>query len=210
MYSIHIADDHPIFCSAITTVIEQALPGTEVSHSLSLDQLLDHLSAHDVDLLLLDLNMPGSRDLMGLLSVRERYPALPIAVISANSQPGVMRKAIGYGAIAYIPKSCSQDEISQALACVLSGDHWLPAEARGNLEPLSDQEKALADKLAMLTAQQHRVLQLLREGMLNKQIAAELSITEATVKAHLSAIFKALDVRNRTQAVVTLGQLNTE
>lgn len=209
MYTFHVADDHPIFCSAISTVIEQTFVGSEVSHSLSLDAALEYLGENEVDLLLLDLNMPGSQDLLGLMSVRERYPSLPVAIISASTQTSLMQKALLYGASAFIPKSCAQTEISEALQAVLEGEQWLPKNAR-DLPPLRDEERDLAEKLAALTSQQKRVLQFLKEGLLNKQIAAELGVTEATVKAHISAIFRALGVSNRTQVVVLLASLNTD
>ena len=211
MLHFHIADDHPLFRSALLDVINQHFIDAEITESSDLDTTLAALEQHaDVDLLLLDINMPGSQDLFGLVSVREKYPSVPVAMVSASEDPDTISKAIGHGASAYIPKSVSPRDIYQALNAVIEGDKWVPEAVRRQLKPVDDEEKTLAAKIATLTPQQYKVLCYLREGLLNKQIGYELGVTEATVKAHITAIFRKLGVSNRTQAVIVLGKMSLE
>ncbi len=209
MYHFHIADDHPLFRNAILDVIQAHYPDSTVSQSKNLESTIADLDEHaETDLLLLDLNMPGSQDLFGLIMVREKYPSIPVAIISAIEEPSTVNRAMGHGACGYIPKSCSPQVIQQAIHSILEGNRWIPEEFEGCLTPVNKEEKDLAGKIATLTPQQYKVLCYLREGWLNKQIGYELGVTEATIKAHITAIFRKLGISNRTQAVIMLGQLS--
>ena len=209
MYHFHVADDHPLFRNAILEVIKQHYPDSIVEQSMDLDSTIRELEKNDeTDLLLLDLHMPGSQDLFGLIMVREKFPSIPVAIISADEDPDTINRAMGHGASGYIPKSCSPQVIHQAIHNMLDGERWVPDEFRNNLTPVDSEEKDLAAKIATLTPQQYRVLCYLREGWLNKQIGYELGITEATIKAHITAIFRKLGISNRTQAVIMLSKMS--
>lgn len=209
MYHFHVADDHPLFRDAILKVIKQHYPDSVVFESMDLDSTIDDLDCHaETDLLLLDLHMPGSQDLFGLIMVREKFPSIPVAIISADDEMDTINRAMGHGACGYIPKSCSPQTIHNAISAMLEGEQWVPESIRGNLVPIDSEEINLATKISTLTPQQYRVLYFLREGWLNKQIGYELGVTEATVKAHLTAIFRKLDISNRTQAVAMLSKMS--
>jgi DNA-binding NarL/FixJ family response regulator len=209
MYHFHVADDHPLFRDAILKVIKQHYPDSTVVESMDLDSTINDLNHHnETDLLLLDLHMPGSQDLFGLIMVREKFPSIPVAIISADDELDTINRAMGHGACGYIPKSCSPQTIYSAISAMLDGELWVPEIIRGSLTPVDSEEKNLAGKIATLTPQQYRVIYFLREGWLNKQIGYELGVTEATIKAHLTAIFRKLGISNRTQAVAMLGKLS--
>ena len=161
----------------------------------------------DTDLVLLDLHTPGSHGLAGLASIRCRHPAVAVAMISANDDPLVIARAIDFGAQAFIPKSAAPDEIGAALQAVFACQVWVPRTLAGRGASESQIDKDLSRRLASLTPQQFRVLELVAQGKLNKQIADVMGIQERTVKAHLQAIFEKLGARNRTQAGVCLRQL---
>lgn len=209
MYHFHVADDHPLFRNAILSVIKRHYPDSIVGESMDLDSTIKELEHNDeTDLLLLDLHMPGSQDLFGLIMVREKFPSIPVAIISADEDGSTISRAMGHGACGYIPKSCSPQLIQDALHTMLDGGRWVPVDIRNNLTPVNSEEKDLAAKIATLTPQQYRVLCYLREGWLNKQIGYELGITEATIKAHITAIFRKLGISNRTQAVIMLSKMS--
>ncbi len=211
MYHFHIADDHPLFRNALLEVINQHFDNAVISESSDLETTIKALENDtDIDLLLLDLHMPGSQDLYGLITVREKFPSIPVAVISANENSSIINRAMGHGASGYIPKSSSVDILHQAIKTVTDGERWLPPHITLQVSPITDEEKSLAAKIATLTPQQYRVLCYLREGWLNKQIGFELGVTEATIKAHITAIFRKLGVSNRTQAVIMLSHLSIE
>jgi DNA-binding NarL/FixJ family response regulator len=160
----------------------------------------------DVDLILLDLSMPGVRGFSGLIYLRAQYPTVPIVVVSANDDPAVIRRCMDLGTSGFIPKTLGIDEMRAAIRRVLEGGVWTPPDV--DLSAGSDAETAnLMARLASLTPQQVRVLMMLSEGLLNKQIAYELGVSEATVKAHVSAILQKLDVESRTQAVITAAKI---
>ncbi|SDB20145.1 two component transcriptional regulator, LuxR family [Pseudidiomarina indica] len=206
-----IADDHPLFREALQGALANHYSDLQLREAEDLDSTLVALQEDDdLDLLLLDLHMPGSGDLYGLIRIREDYPLVPIAIISGTEEPAVVAKCIGFGALGFIPKSLPSLEIAAAIDVILQGDTWVPAEVRGRLAELTNEEQELAKKVADLTPQQYRVLLLLHEGLLNKQIAYQLNITEATVKAHITAIFKKLGVYSRTQAVLLVERLQLE
>lgn len=209
MYHFHVADDHPLFRNAILEVIKRHYPDAAVAESMDLDSTIKHLEHNDeTDLLLLDLHMPGSQDLFGLIMVREKFPSIPVAIISADEDATTINRAMGHGACGYIPKSCSPQLIHNAIHTMLNGDRWVPEAMRNSLTPVDNEEKDLAAKIATLTPQQYRVLCYLREGWLNKQIGFELGVTEATIKAHITAIFRKLGISNRTQAVIMLSKMS--
>ncbi|WP_376799803.1 response regulator [Candidatus Raskinella chloraquaticus] len=207
-YSIVIADDHPLFRGAL----RQALSGFDADLTIDeaaafedVTRLLAERS--DVDLVLLDLAMPGIKGFSGLMYLRAQYPAVPVVVVSANEDHGVMRRCIDFGASGFIPKSLGADLMRHAIQHVLNGGIWLPPELGRGAD--NDQETAtLINRLTTLTPQQVRVLMMLTEGLLNKQIAYELGVSEATVKAHVSAILQKLDVESRTQAVIAASRID--
>jgi DNA-binding NarL/FixJ family response regulator len=208
MYHFHIADDHPLFRSALIEVINQNFDQAKITESIDLESTLKALEEKpDIDLLLLDLNMPGSQDLFGLITVREKFPSIPVTIVSASESSSIINRAIGHGASGYIPKSSSAAKLHEAIKALTEGERWLPENISIQISPITSEEKSLAAKVATLTPQQYRVLCYLREGWLNKQIGFELGVTEATIKAHITAIFRKLGVSNRTQAVIMLSQL---
>ena len=206
-----IADDHPLFREALKGALSAKFEGLEVFESSDFDSTLQVLSEQeDLDILLLDLHMPGNGDLYGLIRIREEYPSLPIAVVSGSEDANIVSKVMGYGAMGSIPKSSSSDDIASAINQILEGDTWLPKELKNKVAEIEGEDREIAAQVASLTPQQYRVLQYLHEGLLNKQIAYELHISEATVKAHITAIFRKLGVYNRTQAVLIAAKLKLE
>ncbi|HKX09191.1 MAG TPA: response regulator transcription factor, partial [Stellaceae bacterium] len=196
-----IADDHPLVRRALAESLTRVLTAAEIAEVGSLTEATAALGKRDTDLLLLDLQMPGMNGLASLTTIRAHYPAVPILVVSANEDPLVMREVIEFGASGFLPKSSPVGEIGAAVAAILAGGIWLPEAASAAY--LDESESELAAGIAELTPQQRRVLLLLTDGKSNKQIAFELAVTEATVKAHLSQIFRKLGVRSRTQAVIS-------
>jgi DNA-binding NarL/FixJ family response regulator len=162
----------------------------------------------DWDLVLLDLNMPGAYGFSGLVLLRGQYPQVPVVMVSAQEEAAVVVKSKEFGASGFIPKSSSLETIQQAVRTVLDGDVWWPPQVNESVR-VSDEARAASEGLASLTPQQFRVLTMVCEGLLNKQIAYELSVSEATIKAHVTAIFRKLNVRTRTQAALLLQQLES-
>ncbi|HWI25689.1 MAG TPA: response regulator transcription factor [Stellaceae bacterium] len=205
-----IADDHPLFRDALRLTIAQTLPEAEIAEADSFDSLRRTLeAAAETDLVLLDLSMPGMQGFSGLLFLRAQFSAVPVAIISANEEPRVVRLALELGALGYITKSATPAEIRAALAALLAGKTWRPdlVDLRRRAE---DPDAELAPRLARLTPQQVRVLMMLTEGLANKQIAHALDVSEATVKAHVSAVLQKLGADNRTQAVILARRLAVE
>lgn len=205
--TIIIADDHPLFRGALRGAVGPVLGNATVIEAGSLDELAEKLGrGADADLILLDLNMPGVQGFSGLLSLRAQHPDVPVVIVSATEDPAVIRRAIEFGASGFIPKTLPIERIGEAIRAVLAGEVWVPAEI--DLNAPEDRETAeLVRRLATLTPQQVRVLMMLSEGLLNKQIAYELSVSEATVKAHVSAILQKLGVESRTQAVIAASKI---
>ncbi|MFK2875313.1 response regulator transcription factor [Dyella lipolytica] len=211
MTRLLIADDHPLFRAALRQAASEHLDACDVLEASDLPGVLHALSTDpDIDLVLLDLHMPGSHGLSGLATLRGQHPGVAVLVVSAHDEPQVVRRVLDHGAAGFIPKSAAPGEISEAVAAVLNCGNWSPpALARSIAAPPSNPADAdLTARLARLTQQQYRVLGLLAEGLMNKQIADRLSIQERTVKAHATAIFEKLEVRNRTQASVLLRSLD--
>lgn len=175
-----------------------------------LSTTVDILENEDIDLLLLDLHMPGSNDLFGLLHIRKLYPDLPVAVVSGTEDSTIISKIVGVGALGFIPKTASSGDIANAVKAILDGDIWVPASVSEDIEEIDEAFSELADKVSSLTPSQYKVLCFMRDGLLNKQIGYNLDIAEATVKAHVTAIFKKLGINNRTQAVLIASQLELE
>lgn len=210
MPSLLIADDHPLFRAALKQAARDALGEVELFEGDSLESVLALLEAQpQVDLVLLDLHMPGNHGLAGLAAVRAQYPGVAVIVVSANDDPRVIRRALDHGAAGYLPKSAGLDELRDAIRTVLACETWLPPVLRASVARAQSapSDTDLAARLASLSPQQFRVLSLVADGLLNKQIADRLDIQERTVKAHLTAIFERLGVRNRTQASVVLREL---
>jgi DNA-binding NarL/FixJ family response regulator len=203
-----IADDHPLFSDALTRAVLGALPGVVVHGAASVPTLLALIEAHpQAELLLMDLHMPGARGFSALAHIRGQHPGLPIVVVSAHAEAAVVRRALAHGASGYLAKSATVEDIGAAVRAVLEGELWIPtsvADARAELKP---DEAAVAARLAELTPQQFRVLGMIAEGLLNKQIAYELGISEATIKAHMTAIMRKLGVSNRTQVALAASHL---
>lgn len=207
MSTILIADDHPLFREALRGAVQRILPDARLREADSVDALYALVEANpDADLLLMDLNMPGAHGFSALVHLRALHPQLPVVVVSAREEPSVMRRALDHGALGFIPKSADSDIIGTAVGQVLDGERWAPAAAAA--APAMDRdEEAVARRLRELTPQQFRVLQMLGEGRLNKQIAWDLGVSEATIKAHVTAVLRKLGVNNRTQAVLMAGRL---
>jgi DNA-binding NarL/FixJ family response regulator len=205
--TIIIADDHPLFRGALRQAVSSIMPEARVMEASGMDDLNATLSQErDVDLILLDLTMPGVQGFSGLMSLRAQYPELPVVIVSATEEPTVIRRAMDFGASGFIPKSIDIDSIGGATQAVLAGDTWTPPDV--DLSATEDAETAdLVRRLGTLTPQQVRVLTMLSEGLLNKQIAYELGVSEATVKAHVSAILDKLGVDSRTQAVIAASKI---
>jgi DNA-binding NarL/FixJ family response regulator len=203
-----IADDHPLFRGALKQAIGSVISG-EIYEAEDLSQTMNILSKDpEVDLVLLDLNMPGNDGFAGLSAIRNAYPSVQAVMVSAEENPTIIRRALDFGSSGYIPKSADLDEIAHAIRVVLDGDVWLPREIADKVSNIENQAgQAFAEKLEQLTPHQFRVLQLVADGLLNKQIAYELKVQETTIKQHVSAILKKLAVLNRTQAGVIFKQV---
>lgn len=205
-----IADDHPLFREALRGVVSRALPEVKIYEADQLSALYLLVDIHpDADLLLLDLDMPGTSGFNALIHLREHHPQLPIVIVSAHEDPQLMRRAIDHGALGFIPKSSDINTLGQALQQVLAGNLWLP-EVACHANSATDGIIDIADKVKELTPQQFRILQMVSEGQLNKQIAYQLEVSEATVKAHMTAIMRKLGVATRTQAVLATSKLDLD
>lgn len=208
---IIIADDHPLFRTAMQQAVKQLVPDVAIEQAESLPELQVVVEQHkDADLILLDLQMPGAHGYSGLVFLRSHYPEIPVIVVSACEDPAIMCQAIDHEASGYIPKSAPLENIAEAIRLVLDGDIYLPEVARRHQHQPDQNALDLANRLASLTPQQFRVLSMMSEGMLNKQIAYDLDVSEATIKAHVTAIFRKLGVRTRTQAVIAVQSLDFE
>ncbi len=202
-----IADDHPLFRSAMRSALATRFPDAAIEEVGDISALQQAIAEHsDIDLLLLDLHMPGAQGFSALIHIQAQHPEIPLMVVSASETEEVMCRAIDYGASGFLPKSSSVEQISRAVQQVLDGQRWLPENVK--YQPTSgSSEKTIAEVVASLTPQQFRVANYLVQGLLNKQIAWELHVTEATIKAHITEIFRKLGVHSRTQAVLMLSQL---
>jgi len=202
-----IADDHPLFRDALRQAVASVVASAKIDEAGSFEELTALLDQDsDVDLVLLDLTMPGISGFSGLIYLRAQFPAIPVVIVSASDDGGTIRQSLDFGASGFIPKRFGVDTLRDAIMKVLDGDVWVPADT--DLSSATDPELArLRDRLVTLTPQQVRVLMMLSEGLLNKQIAYELGVSEATIKAHVSAILQKLGVESRTQAVIAAAKI---
>ncbi len=208
-YRLVIADDHPLFRGALREAVSGLFEHVDIAEAGTFNEVTDLLEhGSDIDLVLLDLAMPGVRGFSGLMYLRAQYPSVPVIVVSANDDPAAIRRCMEFGASGFIPKTLGIEAMRAAISRILSGGVWTPPDV--DLTTGSDAETAeLMARMATLTPQQVRVLMMLSEGLLNKQIAYQLGVSEATVKAHVSAILQKLGVESRTQAVIAAAKIET-
>ena len=211
MPQILVVDDHPLFREALAGSIQQSMAQVEILEAGTIQDAVEVISGNkEIDIVLLDLNLPGTSGFGGLLTVRTQFPKLPVVVVSGTDDHRIISDALNYGAVGFIPKSAPKSMLKEALQETLSGSIFLPPDYEAIEKRDADTEDSsddLASQLASLTPQQFRVLQMLSEGMLNKQIAYELDVGETTVKAHVSAILRKLKVYSRTQAVIKAREM---
>ena len=205
-----IVDDHPLYREALQSTVQRAF-GATTDEAASIAAACDSLAARRVtDLVLLDLSMESVSGFDGLITIRKRFPSVPIVVVSGLDEPRIVREAIRFGVAGFVPKAAGKATLVAAIASVLRGELGFPADLRGPAaqDPGGGQHKLLSERLAQLTPQQMRVLAMIRQGKLNKQIAHELSVGDSTVKAHVSEILRKLGVMSRTQIVIETASLN--
>ncbi len=209
-YRIVIVDDHPLFRGALKQALSASFEAAEIVEAGSLDELTAKLaSGLEVDLILLDLTMPGVQGISGLVFLRGQYPEVPVVIVSANDDPTTIRRCMECGASGFVPKSEPVERIRQAVRAVLDGNVWTPPDVDLSAAVSGDETtNDLLVRLSSLTPQQVRVLMMLGEGLLNKQIAYKLGVSEATIKAHVSAILQKLGVDSRTQAVIAVNRID--
>ncbi len=204
-----IVDDHPLFREALTSAVQMEYPTAEAVEARTIGEALDVLGQKPpFDLVLLDLNIPGVQGFDGLLQIRTRHPQLPVVVVSGHEEPKVVAEALSYGAAGFIPKSVRKAELAHAIRAVMEGAVYVPEGYVASSDAASGDRAEVVRRLGTLTPQQLRVLQMLRQGLLNKQIAHELQVGETTVKAHVSEILRKLNVYSRTQAVIEVSKLD--
>jgi DNA-binding NarL/FixJ family response regulator len=201
-----IADDHPLFRGALRAAISGRFASAHIAEAGNFEEVTADLEARpDTDLVLLDLKMPGVSGFSGLIYLRAQYPGVPVVVVSAHQDPSIIRRCMGFGASGFIPKTLEIDGMRTAIRTVLDGGVWVPPDLA--LVEEDNETSNIVRRLSTLTPQQVRVLMMLSDGLLNKQIAHELGVSEATVKAHVSAILLKLGVESRTQAVIAAAKI---
>jgi DNA-binding NarL/FixJ family response regulator len=210
MITLLIADDHPLYRDALKGALKLSANELDIIETGDLNSTVKAIDETEIDLLMLDLHMPGSSDLFGFLHIQKLYPDLPIAVISGTEDASLISKIVSLGAMGFIPKTASASQIGEALNAMLDGDVWLPESVRVKIQDVDENFSKLAENVASLTPSQYKVLCYMRDGLLNKQIGYNLDIAEATVKAHVTAIFRKLGINNRTQAVLIASELQLE
>lgn len=205
-----IIDDHPLFREALHSAVQMAYPDVDTVEARSITEAMEVLAqGRPFDLALLDLSMPDVRGFDGLLQLRTHYPRLPVVIVSGYEDAKIISEALSYGAAGFIPKSARKSELADAIRTVMDGAVFVPENYEGAPADAGTSDRAdLVSRLARLTPQQLRVLRMLRQGMLNKQIAYELQVGETTVKAHVSEILRKLNVYSRTQAVIEVSKLD--
>src|SRR3954468_4031409 len=202
-----IADDHPLFRDALRQAVASVVASAVIDEAGSFDELTALLERDsDVDLVLLDLTMPGISGFSGLIYLRAQYPAIPVVIVSASDDVGTIRRSLDFGASGFIPKRFGVETLRDALKKVTDGDVWVPPDV--DLRSAADPDTTrLGDPPPPLTPEQVGGLMMLSEGLLNKQIAYELGVSEATSKAPVSAILQKLGVESRTQAVIAAAKI---
>lgn len=210
MYSLLVADDHPLFRDALQAVISSGLADSQLLEADSLGEAIKLIEQHEgLDLLLLDLSLPDAEGLEGLTTLRETFPWLPVAIVSANQERQLVLDAITLGAVGYIPKSTPRETLIAALTQMLEGQLYLPPDVMRRPAPRTASSSATtsaSERLARLTDKQLTVLGCMAKGMSNKHIARELLIAETTVKTHVSAILRKLNATSRVHAIVIAGE----
>ena len=205
-----IVDDHPLFREALENAVRWALPQAEIVEATGIDEALDVLASTEIELTFLDLTMPGTTGLSGLVRIRKAFPRSPIMVISCHQDPRIVASVLSLGVSGYIPKSTSKEELAHSIGEALKGAVYLPscyraiAAGRRTKGPAQD----LLKRLHELTPQQMKVLEMIRRGLQNKQIAYELKIRETTVKVHVSEILRKLNVMSRTKAIIEMSKID--
>ncbi len=214
MYKILIADDHPLFREAIQNVIRDGFPGSKILETADLDSALAiTLENDDLDLVLLDLNMPGMHGLNGLINLRNEAPTIPVVIVSAEQDKQIVLQAITYGACGFITKSSPRAQMTDAIEQILNGNVYLPSDIirsqKASTRRAQHNEQSIPPELLQaLTRKQLLVLERMTKGESNKQIAYNLDIAETTVKAHVSAILRKLNVHNRVQAILSASDID--
>ncbi len=204
---ILIADDHPLVCAALTHTLRAAMPGCSILAVANLSTLQAALGENpDLDMVLLDLHMPGARGFSSLILLRGHRPSLPVILVSSNDHPRTIRRAQQFGAAGFLPKSAPLDQMLSAIRAVMAGGTWFPNSNAHR----STEDAQLAARLAQLTPQQLRVLMCVADGLLNKQIAHELNLAENTVKVHVTAVLQKLGCHSRTHAALLVKALEAE
>ena len=199
---IIIADDHPLFRQALAIMLQSHFSSAELLEAQSIPDLEQLLLTDPVDLLLLDLDIPGANGFNTLINIRAQYPQMGVVIISGIEDPDTINKAMQHGAAGFIPKSTPVSDMVLAIREVFNGNLWTPA---GDCNQAVD--LAVDERLDSLTPQQHKILLMFADGLLNKQIAYDLGLAESTIKSHASTIFLKLGVRSRTQAVIALNEI---
>jgi DNA-binding NarL/FixJ family response regulator len=204
-----IIDDHPLFREALQSAILLAFADAVAVEARSIDEALKALAENPAfDLALLDLNMPGTKGFEGLLELRTQHPRLPVVVVSGHEEARIISEALSYGVAGFIPKSSKKSELAAAITEVMNGSVHVPHGYDAPQNGTDNTKSVLIAKIASLTPQQVRVLQMIKQGLLNKQIAYELKVGETTIKAHVSEILRKLNVFSRTQAVIEVSKLD--
>ena len=205
-----VADDHPLFREALIHAIGNCVADADIIEADSLDTLQAVVESNpEADLLLLDLNMPGVSGFSALAYIRSKHESLPTVIVSAMDDPAVIRRSVQHGASGFIPKSSPISTLEKGIRAVLDGEVWVPEGINLKDDRLDSEEAEIAAALSSLTPHQFRVLMMLGEGLLNKQIAYQLGVSEATIKAHVTAVLRKMHVNNRTQAVLAVERLRT-
>ena len=206
-----IVEDHPLFSEALENAICMANPDAEILHAASIDEALDVLSSTPlIDLVLLDLSMPGTTGLAGVIRIRKAFPKSPVVIVSGHQDPQIVSSVLSLGVSGYIPKSTSKRELANSIKEVLRGAIYLPSDYRdlATARRPKANNRELLERLHGLTPQQLRVLDMVRRGLQNKQIAYELKICETTVKVHVSEILRKLHVFSRTKAIIEIAKID--
>lgn len=204
-----LIDDHPLFCDAMAMTVGEIFPDPDIQTASTLGEALDKLSGSQPDLIVLDLNLPDVEGLDGLVRLRNLVPDIKIVVVSSLSDNRVTSAVVEAGASGFVPKNSPRAELIDAFQKIVDGEIYTPDEfVAPNNNSLDQEQSSVLKRLESLTPQQSRILALIGEGKLNKQIAFELSIAETTVKAHLTAILRKLGVQNRTQAVLLANKVS--
>ncbi|AEP29864.1 response regulator transcription factor [Brumicola nitratireducens] len=211
MYKFLIADDHPLMREAIRGALSHCFDNVTFLESDSLDSTIAVLRKNrNISIIIFDLTMPGCDNFYGLLRVKELFPSVPMVVLSASDSPEVISQVMAFGADGFIAKTTGTETIKEAIITILKGGKWLSKEAEKAIVNVDTNATDIADKLKTLTPKQFQVLKLVKDGLMNKQIATTLDVTEATVKAHIGVVFKKLDVKTRTQIVLAVEKLQLD